>query len=99
LDPNANFSGRDFVYCEQARDGVLTGCDFLTMVRDRTHKLVHVYDSPDGQLFDLRSDPDELENRWHDPSAAVDKQRLLDQLLRWRIQSGLRTKDWSQDWR
>ncbi len=50
-----SFAGRQFVYCEQVRDAVLTGCEFMTMVRDRTHKLVHFLDEPDGQLFDLES--------------------------------------------
>ena len=57
LDSSRGFGGRDFVYCEQVKDAVLTGCKFMTMVRDKTHKLVHFLDEPDGQLYDLRSDP------------------------------------------
>ena len=93
------FAGRPFVYCEQVRDGVLTGCEFMTMVRDQTHKLVHFLDEPDGQLFDLASDPMELNNLWHEPSAAAVKQRLLDELREWRIRSGVHTKDWCRDHR
>lgn len=99
LDPTADFAGRDFVYCEQARDGVLTGCQFMTMVRDHTHKLVHFLDEPHGQLFDLRNDPDELENLWDEPAADRHQQRLLAELREWRIRSGLQTQDWCQDWR
>jgi arylsulfatase A-like enzyme len=94
-----DFPGRDFVYCEQARDGVLTGCDFMTMVRSRDHKLVHFLDEPNGQLFDLVRDPDELVNLWDDPAAAQVKQVLLGELREWRIRSGLHTKDWSSEWR
>jgi arylsulfatase A-like enzyme len=99
LDAEASFDGREFVYCEQVRDAVLTGCQFMTMVRDRTHKLVHYLDEPDGQLFDLETDPDEIVNLWNNPAAAVHQQRLLTELREWRIRSGVHTKDWCQDWR
>ncbi len=97
LDPKSSFDGRDFVYCEQVRDAVLTGCEFMTMVRDQTHKLVHFVDQPDGQLFDLVADPDELQNLWDDESAAHEKQRLLAELREWRIRSGVHTKDWCKE--
>lgn len=97
LDPDANFSGREYVYCEQVKDAVLTGTDFMTMVRDQTHKLVHYLDQPDGQLYDLVADPDELSNLWDDPTAIAHKKRLLDELREWRIRSGVHTKDWAQD--
>ena len=99
LDASEDFPGRDYVYCEQSRDAVLAGCEFMTMVRDRTHKLVHFLDEPHGQLFDLESDPDELVNLWDQPSAACVKEKLLAELREWRIRSGLQTKDWSSDWR
>ncbi|TWU48584.1 Arylsulfatase [Rubripirellula tenax] len=99
FDPAADFAGRPFVYCEQAGDAVLTGATFMSMVRDRTHKLVHFLDQPDGQLFDLVSDPDEVVNMWDDSAAGADKERLLAELLQWRIRSGVHTKDWCQDWR
>lgn len=97
LDSKADFAGRQFVYCEQVRDAVLTGTEFMTMVRDQTHKLVHFLDQPDGQLFDLVADPDELQNLWDDPESADQKRRLLDELREWRIRSGVHTKDWCQD--
>lgn len=101
LDPNPRdeFEGRKFVYCEQVKDAVLTGCEFMTMVRSQTHKLVHFLDEPDGQLFDLVGDPDELQNLWHSPEAATIKSDLLTELREWRIRSGVHTKDWCSDWR
>lgn len=93
------WQGRPFVYCEQAQDGILTGCQFMTMVRDTGWKLVHFLDEPHGQLFDLVNDPDELVNLWEAPAAAAQKERLLAELREWRIRSGLHTKDWCQDWR
>ena len=99
LSDREDYSGRDFVYCEQARDGVLTGCEFMTMVRNKTHKLVHFLDEPHGQLFDLVADPNEVDNLWASPSAADVKEQLLAELREWRIRSGLHTKDWSSEWR
>lgn len=97
LDPEQDFQGRDYVYCEQGRDAVLTGCEFMTMVRDKRYKLVHYLDEPDGQLYDLASDPNEQKNLWHDESAAEQKQNLLAELREWRIRSGVTTKDWCED--
>ncbi|OYP33802.1 sulfatase [Rhodopirellula sp. MGV] len=94
-----SFSGRPYVYCEQAKDGVLTGCEFMTMVRDQRYKLVHFLDEPNGQLFDLQNDPDEISNRWNDDAFRDVKRRLLDELREWRIRSGIRTKDWCADHR
>lgn len=99
LDESQSFDGRDYVYCEQVQDAVLTGCRFMTMVRNKTHKLVHFLDESDGQLFDLKTDPDELQNRWSDEGSKTVKEALLAELREWRIRSGVHTKDWSQDWR
>ena len=98
VDPES-FQGRDFVFCEQSGDGVLTGCEYMTMVRDETHKLVHFLDEPDGQLFDLVADPDELKNLWSDENSLEHKERLLAELREWRIRSGLHSKNWCEDWR
>lgn len=99
VDGDSAWTGRPFVYAEQAQDGILTGCKFMTMVRDENWKLVHFLDDPHGQLFDLRNDPDEVENLWQSPAADGEKQRLLAELREWRIRSGLHTKDWCQSWR
>jgi arylsulfatase A-like enzyme len=93
------WSGRDYVFAEQARDNILTDCEFMTMVRDRAWKLVHFLDEPFGQLFDLTHDPGETKNLWDDPAAAGQKSRLLDVLREWRIRSQYETADWCADWR
>jgi len=95
----ADWNGRNFVFAEQAKDGILTGCEFMTMVRNKAWKLVHFLDEPYGQLFDLLHDPREIHNRWADPAAQSIKQELLAVLREWRIRSGLKTADWSRDWR
>jgi arylsulfatase A-like enzyme len=99
LVPGADWLGRNYVFAEQAKDGILTGCEFMTMVRSHTWKLVHFLDEPYGQLFDLRRDPDELFNLWTEPAAAEMKQELLAVLREWRIRSQYHTADWSKEWR
>ncbi|MCA8996708.1 MAG: sulfatase-like hydrolase/transferase [Planctomycetaceae bacterium] len=96
-----NWQPRDYVFAEQVRDGILTGCEFMTMVRSHNWKLVHFLDEPDGQLFDLNSDPDEVNNLWdsgHTEHQAR-KQELLDTLREWRIRSQLSTANLWADFR
>ncbi len=93
------WEGRDYVFAEQARDGNFPDAAFMTMVRDRRWKLVHLLgeqrdagpDRPAGQLFDLAKDPEERVNYWSDPAHAEKKRDLLDVLLEWRLESGVRT--------
>ena len=93
-----DWSEREHVFAEQAKDGILTGCEFITMVRSREWKLVHYLgsdgDQP-GQLFDLVNDPDEVVNLWDssDESHRAKRQELLDVLREWRMRSQLATKD------
>lgn len=90
---------REYVFAEQQKDGILTGTDFMTMVRGRDWKLVHFLEEPHGQLFDLVNDPDELDNLWDsaDPAHQGKKRELLDVLREWRIRSQLDTADlWAE---
>ena len=95
------WSPREYVFAEQVKDGILTGTDFMTMVRSRDWKLVHFLEQPDGQLFDLRSDPDEVHNLWNsqDDAHQAKKRELLDVLRDWRMRSQLDTKDLYAEWR
>lgn len=93
------WSGREAVYAEHSRDGILQGTAFMTMVRTEEWKLVHFVDHEAGQLFDLNADPEEVENRWNDPSVQDKKRELLDRLLEWRIESGLQAGDWAAEFR
>ncbi|MBD3674353.1 MAG: sulfatase-like hydrolase/transferase [Planctomycetaceae bacterium] len=94
-----DWKGRDYVFAEQIKDGILTGCEFMTMVRNHEWKLVHFLDEPHGQLFNLSEDPDELKNLWNDDKSAAVKQEMLGVLREWRIRSGVETADWSSEWR
>jgi len=94
-----DWQGRDYVFAEQAKDNILTDCEFMTMVRNQEWKLVHFLDEPYGQLFNLRNDPDEVVNLWDDASSAAKKEELLAVLREWRIRSQLHTADWCAEWR
>ncbi len=100
LSPSLNgepWDGRQYVFAEHSRDGILQETEFMTMVRTRDWKLVHFLDEAFGQLFHLANDPEEVHNLWDDPAAAEKKQELLDVLREWRIRSQLHTKDWARD--
>jgi arylsulfatase len=94
-----SWTPRNYVFAEQARDGILQTTDFMTMVRSRDWKLVHFLDEPFGQLFDLANDPDEVHNLWDDAAAADQKRALLDELREWRIRSQYHTSSWPAQWR
>jgi arylsulfatase len=93
LEGNA-WQPRDYVFAEQARDGILTDTDFMTMVRSTDWKLVHFLGEPWGQLFDLKNDPHEVRNLWDNPAASGQRRELLDVLREWRMASQYHTKDW-----
>lgn len=90
---------RRYVFAEHGRDAILQETDFMTMVRDQQWKLVHFVDEPSGQLFDLRNDPEEVNNLWEDPNHEEKKRELLAMIRDWRIRSDLQTREWSADWR
>jgi arylsulfatase len=75
--------GREYVFSEHAADNILTDVKLLTMVRSRTHKLVHYLDQPWGELYDLQSDPGEVRNRFDDPTLSVVKQELHNVMCNW----------------
>lgn len=94
-----SWAGREFVFAEHSRDGILQETEFMTMIRSRDWKLVHFLDEPFGQLFNLAEDPDEIHNLWDDPAAAPQKQHLLDALREWLIRSHYHTRDLQAPWR
>jgi arylsulfatase A-like enzyme len=100
LAPNDEpWEGREYVFAEHGRDGILQETAFMSMVRSREWKLVHFMDEPFGQLFDLANDPEEIDNLWDDPAYAGKKRELLDVLREWRIRSQYHTRRWTEDWR
>lgn len=89
--------GREFVFSEHARDKILLGTELMTMVRDDRVKLVEFVDHEDGQLFDLRTDPNELTNLWDDPGYVADRARLRRVIAQWRASSELHTASWKRE--
>jgi arylsulfatase len=84
---------REHVFCEQMGDHNLTGCEFITMVRDRRMKLVHFKGADYGQLFDFENDPGEVRNLWDDPACRETREQLLAVLRDWLIESNYTTRD------
>lgn len=73
--------------CDFVRRHVFCEDNYLTMIRDRTHKLVHYAGQKDGELYDLVTDPGETCNRWNDPLLATVRDRLKAELLEWLVSS------------
>lgn len=93
------WNGREYVFSEHARDPILTGTEFMSMVRNKEWKLVHFLDEPGGQLFNLAEDPEEVNNLWNEAEHETVKRELLDVLREWHIRSQARSASWSQEWR
>jgi arylsulfatase A-like enzyme len=94
-----DWSGREHVFAEHARDGILRETEFMTMVRTDDWKLVHFVDHDDGQLFDLNADPEETEDLWDDPAHQETKRDLRETMLEWRIRTGVESAGWAEDFR
>ena len=86
---------RPHVFAEHAGDRILSGTEFMTMIRDDRWKLVHFVDSEEGQLFDMHADPQELRNIWDDPAHEPVRRTLVNEILKWRIRSALKTQGWT----
>jgi arylsulfatase A-like enzyme len=93
------WQGREYVFSEQSRDGILTGTAQMTMIRSEEWKLVHYLEDMDGELYHLSEDPEELHNLWDRPEYAEKKLELTRELLKWSLQSGLKSANWSEAWR
>jgi arylsulfatase A-like enzyme len=89
-------SPRDFVFSEHAGDRILSGTEFMTMIRDRHYKLVHFVENDEGQLFNLIADPNEINDLWDDPAHDGIKRHLINEILKWRIRSDLKTQGWTE---
>ena len=83
---------RSKVFAEHSNDALLTGTRMMTMLLEDRMKLVHFIDSDEGQLFDLTSDPNEQVNLWGDPAHSKTKARMVDDILKWRSESALKTQ-------
>ncbi len=87
---------RQRAYAEHSNDALLTGTRFMTMILDGTFKLVHFVDSDEGMLFDLEHDPNEQTNLWDDPAHLETRSHLVDEILKWRLKSSLKTQGFTE---
>lgn len=71
-----------------------TFCEFglRTMIRTHDWKLVFWRDQPFGELYDLRSDPEELYNLYTDKSYDETRLELTSQLLAWQTANKFNTR-------
>ena len=83
------WQGRDYLFCEQVGDMVLTEVKFMSMIRSKYWKLIHYLDSEEGQLYNMIDDPAENENLWNHEAQQSQKELLLSELLNWRVESQL----------
>lgn len=74
---------RDAVYCEHGTCRMLPDIERVTMLRTLGWKLVSYDNGDEGELYDLRADPSELHNRWHDGHYVEVKRDLLTRLHAW----------------
>lgn len=93
------YSGRSHVFSEHARDRILAGTANMTMVVKGTWKLVEYLDPDDGQLFDLETDPGEINDLYGSPQYAEICSELLGTISKWRAHSQLRTSAWAAPFR
>lgn len=69
------------------------------MIRTRDWKCVRYSATEHGQLFDLRSDPNEENDLWAEAECADVRRELLDQVAEWRASSHVRAQAWAEDFR
>ena len=76
-----NDASRDFAFCEWDLRASRCGVDlWLRTVRTATHKLTFESNSRAGELYDLRNDPQEMDNRFGDPGVAKVQRELMDMI-------------------
>ena len=88
LEQRADYTPRDTVYAEVARDHIQTGSEFVVMRRCKNWKVVVYLDDEDGELYDLRRDPGETENLWR--SAPPERDRMANDCIRWALGGALK---------
>ncbi len=75
----------DVVYAELGRDHIQSGAEYIVMRRDRDWKLVFYQGEPDGELYDLNTDPGEHHNLWAKPDYAEQRDTMLHEVQNWII--------------
>jgi arylsulfatase len=87
------WQGREAVFCEQVGDVAMANTKLITMIRTEHDKAVFFLGSEDGQYFDLRTDPREVNNLWRAPEVQSRLAQLRQLTLEWRLDSTVHTMD------
>ena len=87
LERREGYKPRETVYAEVGRDHIQTGSDFILMRRCKDWKLVVYLDDEDGELYDLRRDPDETVNLWR--SGTPERDKMVKDCMRWALGGAL----------
>lgn len=78
---------REYIFSEAAPDFMLQNAKYVYMVRDKRYKLIDYRGTGEGQLFDLETDPDELNNLWSSSDHGATRKRLEEALNNWMADS------------
>ncbi|MCH2206552.1 MAG: sulfatase-like hydrolase/transferase [Lentisphaerales bacterium] len=93
------WSGRKEVFAEQVQDKNFTCSEYMSMIRDEEWKLVHFMGEDHGQLFDLKADPDEVNNLFYKDEFSGKKAEMTNKLLNWYMSSQYEACKWAESWR
>lgn len=94
-----SWQGREAVYAEQVKDKNFTCSEYMSMIRNEEWKLVHFMGENEGQLFNLKDDPNEVKNLWYKDEYATKKAEMTNKLLNWYMSSQYQSCKWSESWR
>jgi arylsulfatase len=83
---------RTEVYSELARDHIQTGAEYMVMRRDERWKLVFYLGEAYGELYDLQTDPGELQNLWSSEAHMELRERLVKDLLVWSMRGSIASR-------
>ena len=78
----------DVVYAELARDHIQTEAELIIMRRDSEKKVVWYLNSEEGEFYDLKNDPDEVNNLWFESDYKKERDLIIDE-IRNRTMSGM----------
>lgn len=90
IEKHDAYTPREVVYAEVARDHVQNGAEFIVMRRCKDWKLVVYLDDEEGELYNLRSDPGESNNLWHNAELRAKREQMTLQALKWTISGTLK---------
>lgn len=89
ISGQTGYQPRDAVYSELARDHIQTGSEFIVMRRDHRWKVVLYLDDSAGELYDLKTDPDEVNNLWNEKNFRAVRNELSESCKEWLLKGAL----------